>query len=118
MLALLPSITENHFFDECLTEIKDAFDKSPIKKYQASIGKSWGYSICATPIKKKAPVLLGINWGGDSGVPQTTMPDGLDILSYPFIQRSMPYIYPPQAICNSLQTLKGSRKGLGKLNSH
>ncbi len=84
---------EEQFFKELLTVTKVAFHNSPVFKEQQKLGKQWNYSICGTPIQLGKGILLGINWGvsGDH-VEQTKMPDGKDIPSYNFIQRSKPFL--------------------------
>ncbi|MEO8821986.1 MAG: hypothetical protein ABI366_00325 [Ginsengibacter sp.] len=39
-------------------------NNSNILKDEKTNGKKWNYSICATPITLRKPLIIGINWGG------------------------------------------------------
>lgn len=81
-------------FDELFFKTDIAFDKSVIKKRQREENEFWYFSICATPIQPGRPLLMGLNWGAIKGVkfkPQTTMPDGKDIVEYKFVKQAKPY---------------------------
>jgi hypothetical protein len=83
---------EIEFFKELLVKTKTEFYKSPIYKKQNDDKNRWGFSICGTPIQKGKGILLGINWGGHGEYDeQKEMPNGNDILTYNFIQRSQPF---------------------------
>lgn len=80
---------EEQFLNQLLADTKKRFLTSPVLKKQQLCGSQWNYSVCGTPIQIGKGILLGINWGvsGDHE-PQTEMPDGKDIPTYNFIQRS------------------------------
>lgn len=86
-------MTTDQFFQELLHETQIAFFNSPIYYSQKELGKQWSYSVCGTPIQTGKGILLGINWGAD-GIhnPQSAIPDGKDIITYKFIERSKDYL--------------------------
>jgi hypothetical protein len=78
---------DEQFFQNLIAKTEDAFSKSPI--HLNNPDKKWFYSICATPLNKKAGLILGINWGVDGDhEAQQSIPDGKDIQTYGFIKRS------------------------------
>lgn len=81
--------SDQQFFEELLSDTKEAFEKSAICKKQKEIGKQWNYAVCATPIQKEKGILFGINWGGSENFqPQSVMPTGEGIINYHFIKQS------------------------------
>ncbi|HET6568976.1 MAG TPA: hypothetical protein VFG50_13510 [Rhodothermales bacterium] len=99
------TMDEQTFFDHLRVKTQAAFDQAPVKQLQKGLGRTWSYSICATPIRKNTGVIFGLNWGGGGEEdrdpktgevyiypPQAKMPDGADIGSYPFVQRSAPLL--------------------------
>jgi hypothetical protein len=85
--------TEEQFLQRLLADTKEKFLESPVLGEQQLCGRQWNYSACGTPIQVGKGILLGINWGvsGDHE-PQTEMPDGKDIPTYNFIQRSRQFL--------------------------
>ena len=86
-------MSNNEFFQKLLEQTKRSFNNTPIYEKQKKSGKKWNYSVCGAPIQLRKGILMGVNWGADEDhEPQTTMPDGKDILTYPFIERSKYYL--------------------------
>lgn len=86
-------MSNEEIFQQLLEETKNAFTDSPIDRKQKKLGKKWNYSICGTFLQPSKGILMGINWGVDGDhEPQTAMPDGKDIVGYPFIKRSSKYL--------------------------
>jgi hypothetical protein len=76
-----------------LRETNEQFKQSPVYQKQHKQNKQLNYSVCATPIFKKKPVLFGINWGGsDIFESQDVTTQFDDITKYPFIKRSQKYL--------------------------
>ena len=84
---------EERFFKRLLANTEQKFFESPVFTEQQQLGKRWSYSVCGTPIQKNRGILLGINWGVDGDhEPQSEMPNGKDIPSYNFVQRSREFL--------------------------
>jgi hypothetical protein len=78
-------MTETEFFEQLIQKTAKQYEKSSIFLK----GEKWNYSICGSPIQKGRGIVLGINWGADDNhEPQSEMPDGKDIPTYRFINRS------------------------------
>ncbi|RRO21418.1 hypothetical protein [Flavobacteriaceae bacterium 14752] len=63
---------EEIFFNYLIEKTKKTYKQSPV--YEKYNGENWNYAICDTPIKKNAPVLFGLNWGGKNHNTQDKMP--------------------------------------------
>lgn len=81
------------FFQNLLFDTEMAFKKSPVFHKQQKNGEHWNYSICGTHLQKSRGILLGINWGcSGNHDAQFEIPNGRDIVTYNFIQRSKPFL--------------------------
>ena len=91
------------------------FDKSPIKKYAEDNNFIWNYSISATRLKDGANLIIGFNWGAESGKPyaaQTKVPmenfkdlyDNKWLGSMERIYQPLKQKFPNDDIDNAIQT--------------
>ncbi len=89
-------------FKKIYTKLQLISNESKVMAKQQNLNKKWAYSVCGTPIRKNAAVIMGINWGGgrfdEEFAPQQKMPTqeefmkGLKNGSYDFLKKASPYL--------------------------
>ncbi len=96
-------------------DTKEAFSKSPIKKYAEVNNHKWNYSVSATRLMEGANLIIGFNWGASGNksyepqmeVPKENFKDLYDkkwLGSLERIYQPLKQRFPAEDIDNSTQT--------------
>ncbi|PCI95501.1 MAG: hypothetical protein COB15_12135 [Flavobacteriales bacterium] len=94
---------------------KEAFEVSDIKKTANKISEEWNYSLTSTKISKRNNVIVGFNWGAESGAeykPQVKIPKesfgdmyrNNELGSFQRIYEPLKGFFPNEDIENCVQT--------------